>query len=43
MIFGMATGIALRQETIFGVEAILRLLNTLNEGNPNYAPYEVKP
>jgi hypothetical protein len=42
MIFGMATGIALTQETIFGVEAILRLLNTLNEGNPNYTPYEVK-
>jgi hypothetical protein len=45
MVFAMATmkGMTLRAEFPRAVENTMGLLDSLNEGNPNYRPYNLSP
>jgi hypothetical protein len=38
---GMATGAALMGRGMLNTNELVKLLNRLNDGNPNYTPYEV--
>ena len=44
MVFAMATmrGMQLRNDFPCAVENTMELLNQLNQGNPNYTPYQVE-
>ena len=42
MALGTATGAALQGKGMLGLKVIVPLLNRLNEGNPNYTPYQVE-
>jgi hypothetical protein len=44
MICGIAAGLSMRsgRNLLFTADDIAALLNRLNQGNPNYTPYEVK-
>ncbi len=41
MSLGMATGVANKQRIFAHGQSIVMLCDRLNEGNPNYTPYQV--
>lgn len=42
LLFGACTVWAYQLRTFLTLEQVLSLLNRLNEGNPNYTPYQVE-
>lgn len=43
LVMGTATGAALMGRGVLNANEVIKLLNRLNEGNPNYTPYQVQP
>lgn len=43
MALGIAAGVAIQGKGVLGTKVMFELVNRLNEGNPHYTPYQVKP